>query len=561
MMRAAQQLCPTFVAIAASVAVMQAAMAQVGDPVRGAGLFRARCALCHINAGAGGQGPNLNGVVGRRPATTRFAYSQALQQLAAPWDRARLDSYLQNPAAEVPGTAMALAVPDASDRADLIAYLVTLRAAGQPSAGTTQAPAATNPSAFGDWRADLPGRRHRITLADLPAPYETASSGNPPHTVPRPASVRPQAPAGFSVDLFAEGLNGPRIIRTAPNGDLFVAETAAGRVRVLRPDAQGKRADRNQVYANGLRGPFGIAFYPAGPEPQWIYIAENNRVVRFVYKSGDLHARSAPEVIVAQLSPGSGGHVTRDIAFSKDGNRMFISIGSASNVAQDMPPRSPEAIRSWETRRGLGAAWGFEENRAVVLVSTPQGKGSRVFAAGIRNCVGLAVQPQTGDVYCSTNERDGLGDNLVPDYITRVREGAFYGWPWWYMGNHQDPRWKSARSDLAGKLTDPDVLVQPHSAALGMTFYTGSTFPAAYTGSAFAAFHGSWNRATRTGYKVVRIIMRDGIPTGDYEDFLTGFVIDDARVWGRPVGVTTGNMGALFVSEDANGTIWRVSSP
>ena len=225
-----------------------------------------------------------------------------------------------------------------------------------------------------------------------------------------------------------------------------------------------------------------------------------------------------------------------------------------------MRKKSARDIKKWEAERGLGAAWDFEENRAGVLVFTPEGKDGRIFATGLRNCVGLAVHPQTGDVYCSTNERDGLGDNLVPDYVTRVREGAFYGWPWRYMGDREDPRWKGARPDLAGKLTNPDVPLQPHSAPLSMTFYTGDAFPSDYRGSAFAAFHGSWNRAKRTGYKVVRVIMRDGQPTAEYEDFLIGFVVDNNRVWGRPVGVATARDGSLLVSEDANGTIWRVST-
>jgi glucose/arabinose dehydrogenase len=334
---------------------------------------------------------------------------------------------------------------------------------------------------------------------------------------------------------------------------------AAGRIRVLRPSADGKSAAKNAVYASGLSEPFGIAFYPQGPEPKWVYVAENNRVLRFPYRPGDLTTAAKPEVVVAQLAPTSGGHATRDVAFSKDGARMFVSVGSGSNVAQGMPRKSPEEIKAWEAKRGLGAAWGSEENRADVLVFTPDGKDARIFATGLRNCVGLTVHPQTDDVYCSTNERDGLGDNLVPDYVTRVREGAFYGWPWWYMGNREDPRWKGARPDLSGKVTAPDVPLQPHSAPLGMTFYTGNAFPADYRASAFAAFHGSWNRTARTGYKVVRVLMRDGVPTGEYEDFLTGFVVDDNRVWGRPVGVATGKDGSLFVSEDASGTIWRVS--
>lgn len=413
-------------------------------------------------------------------------------------------------------------------------------------------------SVFGDWRLDHPGLRHRITLDDLPPPYATRSASNGPREAKRPADPKLRVPDGFTVNLFAEGLDQPRTLRAAPNGDIFVAEMAAGNVRVLRPSAGGSSAAKPATYASGLSTPFGIAFYPEGPDPKWVYVAEDNRVIRFAYTNGDLAARSAPEVIVGKLAPTTGGHVTRDVAFSKDGMRMFISVGSESNVAEGMRKKSPEEIRKWEAGHGLGAAWGDEESRANVLVFTPEGKDRRTFATGIRNCVGLAVQPESGDVYCSTNERDGLGDNLVPDYVTRVREGEFFGWPWRYMGDHEDPRWKGARPDLAGKVTPPDVLIQPHSAPLGMTFYTGAAFPPDYRGSAFVACHGSWNRALRTGYKVVRVVMRDGRPTGEYEDFLTGFVIDNNRVWGRPVGVVTANDGSLLVSEDANGTIWRI---
>ncbi len=414
-------------------------------------------------------------------------------------------------------------------------------------------------SVFDDWRSDYPGRLHRISLSDLPPPFETPSAGNPPRRVRRPEGVLPSAPKGFKVALFADRLSGPRLIRTAPNGDIFVAETSAGKVRVLRPTQDGSKVEKNSVFAKGLSGPFGIAFYPAGARPEWVYVAENNSVIRYRYEAGDLQARSAPETVIEELAPTSGGHVTRDVAFSKDGARMFVSVGSASNVAQGMERKTAEAIQAWEANHGLGAAWGSEENRADVLVFTPEGKNGRPFATGIRNCVGLAVHPRTGDLYCSTNERDGLGDNLVPDYVTRVKEGAWYGWPWRYMGNNEDPRWKGARADLSGKVTNPDVPLQPHSASLGMTFYEGTAFPPEYRGSGFAAFHGSWNRAARTGYKVVRILMRDGAPTGEYEDFLTGFVVDDGTVWGRPVGVAAGNDGSLFVSEDASGTIWRVS--
>jgi glucose/arabinose dehydrogenase len=194
-----------------------------------------------------------------------------------------------------------------------------------------------------------------------------------------------------------------------------------------------------------------------------------------------------------------------------------------------------------------------------VLAFDPDGKNQTLYATGIRNCVGLAIQPATGAPWCSTNERDGLGDDLVPDYVTSVKEGGFYGWPWYYIGSHEDPRHPGARADLKDKVTTPDVLLQAHSASLGLTFYDAGQFPAEYRGDAFAAEHGSWNRSKRTGYKVIRIRMRDGVPTGEYEDFATGFVVNDREVWGRPVGIAVARDGSLLISEDGNGTIWRVS--
>jgi glucose/arabinose dehydrogenase len=220
--------------------------------------------------------------------------------------------------------------------------------------------------------------------------------------------------------------------------------------------------------------------------------------------------------------------------------------------------RAPGGLEGWASEHPLGSAWGDENDRAAVLSFDPAGKNRKLFATGIRNCVGLAMQPN-GTPWCSTNERDGLGDNLVPDYVTRVREGAFYGWPWFYIGGHQDPRHRGERADLKDKITIPDVLLQAHSASLGLTFYEGGNFPADYKGDAFAAEHGSWNRAKRTGYKVIRIRLKDGVPTGEYQDFVTGFVVNDSDVWGRPVGVAVAHDGALLISEDGNGTIWRVT--
>jgi hypothetical protein len=293
-------------------------------------------------------------------------------------------------------------------------------------------------------------------------------------------------------------------------------------------------------------------------------VANNNSVVRFPYRNGDLKASGAPDVIVPKLTDSHGGHSTRDVVFSNDGRRMFISVGSASNVAEKMDRKTPEEIRAWEAEHGLGAGWGPEAHRAEILVTDPEGhEPLSSYATGIRNGVGMAVNPETGELWVSTNERDALGDNLVPDYVTRVKEGGFYGWPWYYMGNFEDPRHAGERPDLAGKAIVPDVLEQSHSASLEMTFYSARTgvaaFPAEYQGDAFAALHGSWNRTTRTGYKVVRIRVDHGAPTGEYDDFMTGFVVDNASVWGRPVGVTVAHDGALLVTEDGNGTMWRVA--
>jgi glucose/arabinose dehydrogenase len=412
-------------------------------------------------------------------------------------------------------------------------------------------------AAFGDWRADKPGVVRLIRPQDLPRPGATPSSANTSHVVPRPAAAVPKVPAGFRIELFANGLSGPRQMRVAPNGDIFVAETRAGKVRVLRAADGASRPSADETYATALNRPFGIAFFPNGNNPQWIYVANTDSIVRFPYRSGDLKTAARPETVVAEL-PHGYGHSTRDIVFSNDDKRMLVSVGSAGNDGEGMGS-PPGGLQSWIDKHPLGASWGGETDRADVLAFDPDGKNPRVFATGIRNCVGLAVHPQTGDVYCSTNERDGMGDNLVPDYITRVRDGAFYGWPWFYIGSNEDPRHAAARPDLKGKVTVPDVLVQAHSASLGLTFYNGAAFPAEYRGDGFAAEHGSWNRSKRTGYKVIRIRLKDGVPTGEYEDFVTGFVVSDSEVWGRPVGVAVAHDGALLVSEDGDGTIWRIT--
>lgn len=387
----------------------------------------------------------------------------------------------------------------------------------------------TGDAAKGDVRTDAPGVRRRLTAGDLPPPGATDSVDNGPTVVARPSGVLPRVPSGFDVALFATGLTNPRMVRVAPNGDVFVVESQANRVRVLRDGAM-------HVFAGGLDQPFGIAFRPG-----WVYVANTGSVVRFAYADGDLEAKAPPETVVADLSGGGrlrgGGHWTRDVVFSKDGRKMFVSVGSLSNVSDDAS----------------------EARRARIFEYSPDGKDERVFATGIRNPVGLAVHPETGDLWTSVNERDELGDHLVPDYVTRVKDGGFYGWPWFYIGDHQDPRHEGAHPELAGKVLVPDVLVQSHSAALGMTFYTGASFPEEWRSGAFVAFHGSWNRARRTGYKVVFVPVRNGVPLGEYVDFMTGFVLPDATVFGRPVAVAVAKDGALLVSDDGGNCLWRVS--
>ena len=395
----------------------------------------------------------------------------------------------------------------------------------------------------GDWQSDAPGVQHRITVSDLPPDYATPSADNTAKVVAPPTGAKPRVPQGFDVALFASGFANPRYLLTAPNGDILVTESSANTIRVLRDSDGDGHPETNKRFARDLRQPFGLAFYPPGPDPEFLYVANTDGIVRFPYRNGDLRARGKAER-VADLSAGGrltgGGHWTRDIVFSKDGSKLFASVGSKTNV--DDETRAPE-----------------ERHRARIFKFDPAGSNRKQYAWGIRNAVGIAIQPETGELWASVNERDGLGDDLVPDYITRVKEGGFYGWPWYYIGNHQDPRHKGARPDLAGKVIVPDVLVQAHSAPLNMIFYDAKQFPEAYRGDAFVAFHGSWNRAKRTGYKVVRVPLDHGKPTGTYEDFLTGFVTPEGNVWGRPVGLTVAKDGALLVSEDGNNSIWRVT--
>jgi len=539
------------------LSVPLAACAAQADPEHGDQLYQAQCAICHGPAGEGGQGPALGGVVGRKVAGADFSYTQALRKLDGRWDAERLRTFLANPQAMAPGTSMPMAVEQQQARADIVAFLGTLKPAVNQQAGGNGATADTG--VFGGWRQDAPGKMHHIRLADLPAPAPETSASNSSRVVPRPAGAMPQVPDGFEVSVFAQDLQGPRILKVAPNGDVFVSEPDSGRIQVLVPSADGRQAARTLTFASGLDGPYGLAFYPAGAQPRWLYVAQSNQLVRYPYRPGQRAAEGKPEVIVSAFSPGTGGHSNRDLALSQEGPWFFVGVGSASNVADGMGTKSPAQARAWEATQGLGAAWGEEEHRAQVRAYSPDGRQQRAYATGIRNCSGLTVQPGTGTLWCSTNERDRLGDNLVPDYVTRVPAGSFFGWPWWYLGDHEDPRRAGERPDLKGKVAVPDVLLQAHSASLGMGFAPQAKLPADWRGSAFVAEHGSWNRRERTGPKLIRIpVDAHAAPTGRYQDVMTGFVVDDAHVWGRPAAVTGTPDGALLVSDDAGGVVWRL---
>jgi glucose/arabinose dehydrogenase len=420
-----------------------------------------------------------------------------------------------------------------------------------------------------DATAAAPGLSHHRRVEELPPPKATQSAVNDPRVIARPRDAWPRAPQGFTVSLYARDLPKPRALLTAPNGDVFVTHKEPGEVLVLRGRGADGLAQQRATFAAGLDMPFGLAFYPtpasppvptpavpavptpaspagpAGPAPEWLYVAETSRVVRYRYAPGALEARGAPERI-AELAGGGrlhgGGHWTRDLAFSRDDKTLFVSVGSRSNV--DDPDDHPE-----------------ERRRALILEMTPEGKDVRVFASGLRNAVGIAVSPRTGELWASVNERDELGDDLPADYVTHVERGGFYGWPWFYLGAHADPRLAGRHPELAARVIVPDVLLAPHSASMQLVFYDGAQFPAAYHGDVFAPQHGSWNRSVRSGYEVVRVpVDEKGRARGTYEDFLTGFVTPAGDVWGRPVGVAVAADGALLVSDDVANCIWRVDA-
>lgn len=370
----------------------------------------------------------------------------------------------------------------------------------------------------------------------LPAPFATESSARPSRVVRQPADAVLKVPKGFRVNVYAEGeFVYPRWMALAPNGDVFVADSRADRIIVLRDTDKDGKADQRWTWSADLSRPFGMAFHK-----DRLYVANTDSIVRFNYKPGQTVADGPPEKIVELKSGGYNQHWTRNLIFSPDGTRMFVSVGSATNVDVETDPR-----------------------RAAISVYDPDGKDHRVYASGLRNPVGLAWNPKTGELWTAVNERDGMGDDLVPDYATSVKEGGFYGWPYAYIGPNEEPRRKGENPELVKRTIVPDVLFQAHVAALGIQFYTGSMFPKEYQGDAFVAFHGSWNRSKLSGYAVVRIKFDDKgkLEGNSYENFVSGWlpVPNSNEVWGRPVGLLVASDGSLLITDDGARKIWRVS--
>ncbi|MFN6539036.1 MAG: PQQ-dependent sugar dehydrogenase [Nostoc sp. EkiNYC01] len=380
----------------------------------------------------------------------------------------------------------------------------------------------------------------RINLKNLPAPFATESASKRPEVVPIPQDPVLRVPPGFTVNIFAEGLNAPRWLALTPNGDVLVTETGQNRIRLLRDRNGDGVADVRETFAtgdNGLNRPFGMAF--AGDS---FFLGNTDAVLRFPYTQGQNQITGNGQKIADLPAQGYNNHWTRNVVVSPDGNKLYVSIGSGTNVDEEPLPR------------------------ASVQVMNLDGSGQQTFASGLRNPVGLDFHPVTKELYTTVNERDGIGDDLVPDYLTRIRKGEFYGWPYTYLTpKNLDPRQKtkeqSKRPDLAASTKTPDVLFQAHSAALGLQFYDGKTFPEKYRNGAFAAFRGSWNRDRGTGYKIVFVPFdAKGQPQGYYEDFLTGFLLNPSvpSTWGRPVGLLVLPDGSLLLTEEANNRIYRI---
>ena len=375
----------------------------------------------------------------------------------------------------------------------------------------------------------------QIKPESLPQPFSSKSVRRGSKNIEQPADATLKLPKGFKINVYAEGdFTYPRWMVLAPNGDVFVADSRANSIIILRDTNKDGAADERFTFANNLAQPFGMAFHK-----DYFYVANTDSVVRFKYKSGQTKAENAPEKVIELTEGGYNQHWTRNILFSPDGKKLYVSIGSSGNVDVEK-----------------------DERRAGISEYNPDGTGYRLYAAGLRNPIGLAWNPKNGELWTAVNERDGLGDDLVPDYVTSVKPNGFYGFPFAYIGQNEEPRRKGENPELVKKSIVPDVLLTSHSAALGITFYNGKAFPKEYRGDAFVALHGSWNREKLTGYKIIRVRFKNGKLIGNgYEDFVSGWLPTENsnEVWGRPVGLLVNSDGSLLIADDGAKKIWRVS--
>lgn len=380
----------------------------------------------------------------------------------------------------------------------------------------------------------------------LPPPFATPSVRNRSQVIGWPKGKMPTAPSGFAVSLFAENLDNPRLAYVLPNSDVLVVESlresrnrpeerSGNRVTLFRDSDKDGSPDLHETFLTGLNMPFGMLLLG-----NWFYVGNTDGLVRYPYRAGQTRIEAKGEKI---LDLPAGGHFTRNVVADPAGRKLYVAVGSGSNVDENKQDAK-------------------DPRRAAILEVNPDGGGMRVFAGGLRNPVGMDWEPKTNILWTVVNERDGLGDELVPDYLTSVRDGAFYGWPYSYFGQNEDPRKKGERPDLVAKAMKPDYALGSHVAALGLAFYRGKSFPSRYHSGAFIGMHGSWNRSNFVGYKVAFVRFENGRPTGPIEDFLTGFIANEKalEVYGRPVGVTVWNDGSLLVADDSGRKVWRVSA-
>ena len=379
----------------------------------------------------------------------------------------------------------------------------------------------------------------------LPAPFATPSVRNTSKVIGWPAGKMPRPAAGFEVALFADKLDNPRQAYALPNKDILVVEAvrefpdrpakSSNRITLFRDANNDGKYELREIFLSGLRMPHGMLLVG-----DWFYVGNTDGVVRYPYRANQSKLDGAGQKI---LDLPSGGHYTRNLIADPAGKKIYVAVGSASNVDEE---------NGWEK----------DQRRAGILEMNPDGSGVRIFARGLRNPVGMDWEPRTKTLWTVVNERDLLGDDLVPDYLTSVKDGGFYGWPYAYFGQNEDPRKKGQRPDLVAAAIKPDYALGSHVAALGLAFYQGKSFPERYRGGAFIGMHGSWNRSKMTGYKVSFVPFANGKPAGPMEDILTGFIADESKfeAHGRPVGVTVAPDGSLLVADDSGGKVWRVSA-